>query len=334
MKVYTWKKLFGFLLIAVVACIAAFALWVAFVLWGYNAVTTHDEFWVEEIVRRKKAAAEKRQGGRLIILAGSSAWYGFRVHTLEEKLGVPVANMAVHAGLSIAGVSSDALAIVRPGDCILMAFEYDQFAHDPFQYRSMDHMLRVHPGMILQLPPLEAMRYVMAPPVSEFEFRWKYYQRIKSGEDVFAFGREIVDLTDEEGEITERNEKYRRALDLSAQSKTLDPVNPKATEKLAYYIGRFQKMGLPVFATWPPRLMNPDYDRQEVTGIQQQIRKFYEDHGVTVVGEPKIATEQGEAFFNHSGHLSSTAAKERSVEVAGWLLANPKFEQWVRTRPK
>ena len=330
----SWKRLWGFLLIALATCLAAFAVWVGFVFFMYNMVTTHDEYWVEEIVARKKAAAEKREGGRLIIVAGSTGWYGFRVATLEKKLGVPVANMAIHAGLSIAGVCSDALEVARPGDAILMAFEYEQFERDPFQYRSMDHMLRVHPHMLLTLPPLEALRYVLAPPLSEFQFRWQYLQRLRSGEDIHAFAKEVVGLTDEEGEITDRNAAYAKPVDPYAQPKTLEPINPEATERLAYYIKRFRKMGLPVFATWPPRLLHPEYDRAQIAAIQKEIREFYESHGVVVVGEPTISVEQGDQFFDHSGHLTEKAARERSRIVSDWLLANPVFEEWLKTRPK
>jgi hypothetical protein len=330
----SWKRLIGFLLIAVAACGVMFAAWVGFVFYMYNMVTTHDEFWVEAIVARKKAAAEKRQGGRLIIVAGSTGWYGFRVATMEEKLGVPVANMAIHAGLSIAGVCSDALAVARPGDAILMGFEYEQFERDPFQYRSMGHMLRVHPDMLPALPPLEALRYVLAPPLSEFQFRWEYLQRIRRGEDVYSFGREVVSLTDDEGEITDRNEKYGKPVDPYAQPKILEPIHPKAIERLSYYIKRFQKMGLPVFATWPPRLLHPDYDREQVAAFQKQMREFYEAHGVVVLGEPTISVEQGDRFFDHSGHLTAKAAKERSRIVSDWLLANPVFEKWLKTRPQ
>lgn len=329
----SWKKLAAFLLAAAATCLVVLAVWTAFVLFAYTAVTTHDEFWVEEIVARKKAAAEKRSGGRLLIVAGSTGWYGFRTAVMEEKLGVPVANMAIHAGLSIAGVCSDALAVARPGDAILMGFEYEQFERDPFQYRSMGHMLRVHPDMLPALPPLEALRYVLAPPLSEFQFRWEYLQRIRRGEDVYAFGREVVDLTDEEGEITDRNEKYGKKIDPYAQPKVLEPINPKATERLAYYIGRFQKLGLPVFATWPPRLLHPDYDRAQVKAFQEQMRAFYQAHGVTVLGEPVVSTEQGDRFFDHSGHLTAKAARERSREVSAWLLENPLFDTWLKTRP-
>jgi hypothetical protein len=332
--VLSWKKLAGFFFVALVVCAVTFALWTAFVLYGYSAVTTHDEFWVEEIVKRKKAAAEKRQGGRLIILAGSTGWYGFRVATMEKELGVPVANMAIHAGLSITGVCTDALAIVRPGDAILMAFEYEQFERDPFQYRSMAHMLRVHSELLPTLPPLEAMRYVLAPPLSEFQFRWEYQQRIARGEDVYSFGREVVGLTDEEGEITDRNEKYGKPVDPYALEKHFGAINPAATERLAYFIRRFQKMGLPVFATWGPRMMHPDYDRAAMADFQGRMRAFYNDHNVTVVGEPVISVEQGDMFFDHSGHLTAKAARERSRVVSRWLLDNPNFQQWLTTRPQ
>jgi hypothetical protein len=331
---YSWKKLFGFLAIILITCLITFAAWLGFVFYTFNSVTTHDEYWVEKVLERKKHAAEKRQGGRLIIVAGSSAWYGFRVHELEKELGIPVVNMAIHAGLSIDGVCSDALSIMRPGDAILMAFEYEQFSREPFQYRSMAYMLRNHPDLLLGLPPIDALRFVLSPPIAELGFRIDYMNRIRRGEDVYAFGNKIVSLTDEEGEITDRNEEYYKAIPEERLDKKLEPPNREAERKIAMYAGKFHRRGAEVFACFAPKLLHPEYDRAELEKIQRQVKDFYNSHGAVFVGSPIISTTQGEQFFDNPGHLTEKGALDRSRQVAGELLANPAFQEWLKQRPK
>lgn len=330
---YSWKKVFLFLLVMAAGFVVALGLWTTALLYGYNSVATHDEYWVEAVVQRKKDSAARKTGGRLIILAGSSGWYGFRVKPMEEILGVPVVNMAVHAGLSIEGVSRDALSIARPGDAILMAFEYEQFLREPFQYRMMGHMLRNHAAELTSLPPLEILRYLMSTPPSEFLFRREYLQRIASGEDVYAFANTVINLTDEDGEITDRNKKYRGVVDPLEQPKFFTPINADARKVVLRYIRTFQDRGNPVFAVFAPRMLHPEYDREKVAATQEEIRAIYREGGAQPLGAAVIDTAQGETYFDNGGHLSEFGAIERSRRVAHELLGDQAFQDWLKTRP-
>lgn len=330
---YSWKKVFLFLLVLAAGFVVALGLWTVALLYGYRSVATHDEYWVEAVVQRKKDSAARKTGGRLIILAGSSGWYGFRTKPMEEILGVPVVNMAVHAGLSIEGVSRDALSIARPGDAILMAFEYEQFLREPFQYRMMGHMLRNHAAELTSLPPLEILRYLMSTPPSEFLFRWEYLQRIARGEDVYAFANTVINLTDEDGEITDRNKKYRGVVDPLEQPKFFTPVNADARKVVLRYARLFRDRGNPVFAVFAPRMLHPDYDREKVAATQEEIRAIYREGGAVPLGEAVIDTAQGEIYFDNGGHLSEFGAIERSRRVAHELLGDKAFQDWLKTRP-
>lgn len=331
---YSWNRLAGFLLVLAAACVVSFVLWCGVLLLSVHSVANHDEYWVEGILARKMSAAAKRDGGRLIILAGSGGWYGFRTKALEEVLGVPVVNLAVHAGLSIEGVSLDALSIARPGDAILMAFEYQQFERDPFQYRMIGHILRNHPWLAFQVAPDEWLRCIMAPPLSEISYRRSLTERLRKGEDMYNFARTIISLTDDEGEITDRNAKYYHAIDPSTQQKTLGDINPAARAMILRYIAIFQGRGMPVFAVFSPRLLHPDYDREQVAGVQREIRKLYEGAGVVVVGEPRIDVAQTDQYFDNGTHLTEKGAIERSRHVAEKLLAAPAFQEWLANRPR
>ncbi len=331
---YPWKKVLGFLLFVVAGCLTAFAIWTFTLLHTYRSVATHDEFWVEAVLKKKLAAAARKTGGRLLIMAGSGGWYGFRVKPMEEALGVPVANMAIHAGLSIEGVCRDTLAVARPGDAILMAFEYEQLTREPFQYRMMGHMLRNHATELVTLPPFEALRYLMSTPPGEFSFRHEYLERIAKGEDVYAFAREVIDLTDDDGEITDRNIKYAGRVDPFDQPKAFPPLNGDARSVILRYARIFQQRGCTVFAVFSPRMMHPDYDRAKVLATQSDIRKNYESGGVVMVGEPIIDAEQGDRYFDNPGHLAESGAIFRSRLVARELLDDAAFQKWLKTRPK
>ncbi len=330
---YSWKKVFLFLLILMAGFFVALGLWTAVLLYAYHSVATHDEYWVEAVLKRKMDSASRKNGGRLIILAGSSGWYGFRVKPMEEILGVPVVNMAIHAGLSIEGVSRDALSVARPGDAILMAFEYEQFVREPFQYRMMGHMLRNHAAELPSLPPLEILRYLMSTPPSEFVFRREYLQRIARGEDVYAFANTVVNLTDEDGEITDRNKKYRGVVDPLEQPKFFPPINADARKVLLRYMKTFRERGNPVFGVFAPRMMHPEYDHEKVAATQAEMRAIYEEGGAAPVGAAVIDTAQGETYFDNGGHLSESGAIERSRRAARELLGDKTFQAWLKTRP-
>ena len=89
-----------------------------------------------------------------------------------------------------------------------------------------------------------------------------------------------------------------------------------------------------MFACFAPKLLHPDYDRAEAAEVQRKVKDFYNSHGAVFVGEPIIATTQGDQFFDNPGHLQVKGALDRSRQVAGELLANPAFLEWLKQRPK
>jgi len=77
-------------------------------------------FYIQDYIAQEKPSGEQ---GRIIISAGSNGLFGFDGDTLERLTGKPVINASSHAAMSLSFHEARALAIVQPGDTVILPLE-------------------------------------------------------------------------------------------------------------------------------------------------------------------------------------------------------------------
>lgn len=72
----------------------------------------------------KHARAEGLSGPRLLLVGGSNLAFGVDSERLEEELGLPVVNLALHGGLGLDLMLRELRAVMHPGDVVVLAPEH------------------------------------------------------------------------------------------------------------------------------------------------------------------------------------------------------------------
>jgi hypothetical protein len=72
----------------------------------------------------KHARLASLQGRRLLLVGGSNVAFGIDGKRIEDSLHIPVMNLAMHAGLGLDFLLSEAQHVSRKGDIILLSTEY------------------------------------------------------------------------------------------------------------------------------------------------------------------------------------------------------------------
>ena len=65
---------------------------------------------------------------RIILIGGSNVSFGLDAELMERKLGIPVINDGLHAGLGIAPLR-ELEDYLRPGDIVILSLEYNMFSY-------------------------------------------------------------------------------------------------------------------------------------------------------------------------------------------------------------
>jgi hypothetical protein len=82
------------------------------------------EYWVGEMLVIKKELVKRFAGKNKVIFAGgSSTLFGIDAEYASEKLGLPVINFGLHAGLGPKKILKEVSTIVESGDVLILAFE-------------------------------------------------------------------------------------------------------------------------------------------------------------------------------------------------------------------
>jgi hypothetical protein len=90
--------------------------------------------WTIRIDQRTRASAACIRGPKIIFVGGSNLIFGLRAGSLSHRIGMPVVNYGLHAGIGADVIAERASELIGPGDIVVLATEA---IHYPLiEYRS------------------------------------------------------------------------------------------------------------------------------------------------------------------------------------------------------
>ena len=82
------------------------------------------EVWTHRMDQRVRAAASHIRGRKIIFIGGSNLIFGVRADSLGRRVGLPVVNYGLHAGIGLDYAADRAAEIIGPGDIVILAPEH------------------------------------------------------------------------------------------------------------------------------------------------------------------------------------------------------------------
>ncbi len=303
------------------------------------------EYWVKDVMELKQQLGKRPTGPKFLLVGGSSGLWGFRSDRLEHTLGVPVVNLCLHAGLEFDTHARNALALLRPGDGVLLQIEYGFFNRDrydkpkswitnqvmtwfPEYYRDLSPVRKA--VMIRSIEPGRVLAGVIARVWSDAIYA--QHPRRRAGPVSVSF-EDGSRLHLPAGHDSERS----RNLDSRGDLATIEE-HPDLPDDIQYAIKRLRKRhDLPasmraflgearrrdvrVYFTFPPTLKveTSDFDAPKIRAAVDLLRRLLEAEGVVVLGDPAEFQYPPELFSNTSYHLNRKGREIHTTRVADAL---------------
>ena len=119
-------------------------------LLGINFIgpRTESNNWTIRIDQRMRAAAARIRGRKIIFVGGSNLIFGLRAGSLSRRIGLPVVNYGLTAGVGADVIAERASELIGPDDVVVLATEV---VHYPLiEYRNsirgefLDYVAREH----------------------------------------------------------------------------------------------------------------------------------------------------------------------------------------------
>jgi hypothetical protein len=282
--------------------------------------------WLHEIIETKRKAAEAITQPKLLIVAGSSALYGISAEEIERETGFPTVNFGTNAALGPDYILHVTRKMCRPGDVVLLAFEYEQYLFgnltgDTTDELFIDYILSHDREYIRGLSFHTQLKLALltSPDRLWMGLRAVFQKPVQSATTT-AFIQEMLANINAHGDQTNALPE-RRPADSAVRSMLTYipaygfPASVPGFPPIREFCAWAKANKVRVLATFPGTCHRPEYDQPGAKQMPVQFRAFFEPMGVPVLGDISEAMLPEEKMFDSLYHPLRSAALERTRQL-------------------
>ena len=301
-------------------------------------VPTTQWAWLHSIIEMKLTTAAAITKPKLLVVAGSSALYGISAEEIERQTGFPTVNFGTNAALGPAIMFHLTQKVCRPGDTVLLAFEYEGYLFGKLTGDTSDELLINYSlghdrAYVRSLSLHEQLKLALLTPGDRL---WggvrAVFAKPKQDEAAAGFIRSVLEGINSHGDQT--NAVPERRPEHSAARSMLCYIaaygfspSPAGLQPIREFCEWAKANNIRVLATFPTTCHRPEYDLPAAQQMPVQFRAFYAAMGVPVLGELSEAMLPEEQMFDTMYHPMRDAALERTrrllVHLAPYLKPVP-----------
>ena len=242
-----------------------------------------DIAWTASLYVDKERIAAAAPGPRIIAVGGSATLFSFDSKTASQRFGRPVVNFGTHAGMGLTYILDRAGRILRPGDVVLLAPEYElvQEGGAPNEHT-------------IQFVAFYDREYLWRRPMAE----WPHYllgfgvlpavvesiKQIRTG----AISGRLDIVLDELGNARGNTVANSKGWQLAGESPTLPPpaVSQTAIMALQKFAATAAGRQARILVIPPPLIRTKGYSDPAFHAFQAGLAGTYAKLGLTVLGDP------------------------------------------------
>jgi hypothetical protein len=284
--------------------------------------------WAGDIVRYKKAVANKITQPKILLVGGSSVLFNLRASLFEEKLGIPTVNLGVHAAMGLRYMLDLATKLAQKGDTVILSIEYslydyrwwndnnDTESHVIYNQLYLDYALSQERELFFGMPWHDQVHLVMAMDMKRI---WGGIR--KRGKEMSKIKHSVYDVSylNRAGDQTGHLPELRPAD--KVEKKPLSMLNlgiskqARGWKDLDKFIEWAKSNDIKVFTILPVTSDLTSYDRKKVNNTFEQLRLFYQNRGVRVLGADVAVLHPEHDFFDTAFHLHENASIRYTNEL-------------------
>jgi hypothetical protein len=284
--------------------------------------------WIMSAIEKKRGAANSIDRPKIVLLGGSATLFGVKASVLERELRIPVINGSLHAGLGMAYILREGRNLLKPGDTVVLFPEYELYgfgeknrrdwaaityldfilSRDPNYYKSLSWHDQIEIGLMTPISRLfDGIKGRWTPVVLSVESQYNPYRS---------------DALDSRGDMTGHRAEFRaahsedrdrRVCEVLCRGLNLDEEGFSLLKDFHQWAA---KNRVRVLAGFPNMVHRMEYDNTVTDGVELNIRSFFEDMGVQVIGNVRAALLPQEDFFDTIYHPTEEASVHRSERLA------------------
>jgi hypothetical protein len=306
------RRFLGWLLVAIPAwLVLLLAAWFGIPPLKPYLYPNNDIGWVRDLYDRKDRDLAAIAGPRLVLVGGSSVHFGFDAEKISRALDLEAFDYGAHAGLDLTYLLDRADRATRPGDTVLLMVEYPLF-RTPAPFNVLPVLYSAfHDKAFWGRLPLAAWPAYL----SQLDLRllWRaigdnvtHWKDAPLGNQPGPYRAENIDRRG-----TERGNRQAGITEgMRATVRADNQIFPRldrdsaGAQAVRAFVQRQKQKGVRVLAGWPPTLRRPEYDQPAAAALFDDLRAFWSDLDVPVVGDPYRYMVGDPMVYDTSFHMN------------------------------
>lgn len=258
--------------------------------------------------QKKDSLLEHTPSPRLIVLAGSSSYFGLDSKRLKDSLNVNPINAGIHAGIGLEFMLKKIEPSIKDGDVLILSLEYEQLC-GKIAYGS-EPLFR----MIFDVD-LNNIRYISK--TEQVSSLLSYFPKYTSSKlDIKSYTKRSIPEVYRYTASNEYGDAYKH---WGITHKTIEPIkmegelNEQVIESLREFIARVEKKGCKIALAYPS-LETESFTKS--SALISAVDSVYHTLGVEILGTPIQNTVSDSLLFDTSYHLNGLGvAKHTSLLI-------------------
>lgn len=291
-------------------------------------VPTASSAWVHEIIERKQRAARSITAPKLVLLGGSGTLFGLKASVLEDKLGVPVINGGLHAGLGMDCILREGKKMLRPGDTVMLFPEYELLSFGEKNRREwaaityLDYMLSRDVDYYRSLSLNDQLEIALMTPLVRIgrgiRGKWLPEQILPASE----YNPYDAVWLDNHGDMTGHSAARRPSIAVDRDQRVCEVLEKGISPDAEGFelISEFRRWAkgnrVRVMAGFPNMIYRKEYDSDTAENVESQLKKYFFKEGIDVVGGMREVLMPQVDFFDTIYHPTEEASINRSRQLA------------------
>jgi len=259
----------------------------------------------------KTERLENLSSPKIMIVGGSSSFFGMNSEILENELSKPVVNMAQFAGFGLEFILKQTENNIKQGDIVFLCSEY--YLNIGINDRAMEEILKYYPPALKYFPDIK-ITYLDKIKNNFFNNVESIFNfilvPISRKSPIYKHSRVANKYGDNIGYLKYNNPSARNKM------KKTEYSYYEGLKIIANYINNVQNKGGKVYIIFPP-ISESAYSLNRAV-----FDKYYSDYinvlGDNVLCSPKEMVFDDNKFFDTYYHLSGNAREERTKRMVGF----------------
>lgn len=254
---------------------------------------------------------------KIILLGGSNLTFGINKDIIEEKTGMPVVNMGLHAGMGLRFNTEIAKANIKKGDIIILAYEYsiiDDISHfsPELVVSGIDNQLEIYKYVPIQYWP-EIIKYI---PTYAFK-------KLDAINDKQTTGVYSASSFDTKGNMILERKQCTLPSNITlnygeVRLKDKENIPDETSEYINKFINYVNEKGATVLYTFPSVINERFYVTEEQ--IESYEMEVDEEIDAKRISNIKDYIFEREYMYDTIFHLNENGANIRSEKLASDIL--------------